>query len=379
MGAGNVRNEPCWCGSGKKYKHCHLGREDDERVSVWDGASVHSSAFSAKECLAARTFPGQCQGAIVRAHTVPRSGSLSKIARDGQVYVYKSSMNRIIHSNGELSPVLQGVGKASTFNGFCQHHDREIFLPLEVEEFESRPDQCMLLAYRAYAIESYNKRAMLKTVDFMKTVDKGRSTKEQFFIRMTAGQLEIGVRAAINDLLAKQPTFDRALQSGDPGAVRAYVIRFDGVQPVMACAGFNPMFDFSGAPLQNLGDLSVTASLITVTSFCSGDSGYLVLAWLQEDDAVCSAFVESLCAIPDSELTDAVVSMLFEHCENVQISPEWWDGLTDGERSGLSQQMRESADPHEALSEHGFTVRVSGLPSWKPVARYKVEGANPDV
>lgn len=22
------RNEPCWCGSGKKFKHCHLGRED---------------------------------------------------------------------------------------------------------------------------------------------------------------------------------------------------------------------------------------------------------------------------------------------------------------------------------------------------------------
>lgn len=23
------RNEPCWCGSGKKYKHCHL--EIDEK------------------------------------------------------------------------------------------------------------------------------------------------------------------------------------------------------------------------------------------------------------------------------------------------------------------------------------------------------------
>ncbi|MBN1563106.1 MAG: SEC-C domain-containing protein [Anaerolineae bacterium] len=24
------RNDPCWCGSGKKYKKCHL-REDQER------------------------------------------------------------------------------------------------------------------------------------------------------------------------------------------------------------------------------------------------------------------------------------------------------------------------------------------------------------
>ena len=25
------RNEPCWCGSGKKYKHCHLAF--DERIN----------------------------------------------------------------------------------------------------------------------------------------------------------------------------------------------------------------------------------------------------------------------------------------------------------------------------------------------------------
>ncbi|MFO7916450.1 MAG: SEC-C metal-binding domain-containing protein, partial [Anaerolineae bacterium] len=25
------RNDPCWCGSGKKYKHCHL-REDQQEA-----------------------------------------------------------------------------------------------------------------------------------------------------------------------------------------------------------------------------------------------------------------------------------------------------------------------------------------------------------
>ncbi|HEX9654043.1 MAG TPA: SEC-C metal-binding domain-containing protein, partial [bacterium] len=25
------RNDPCWCGSGKKFKRCHLGREDMPR------------------------------------------------------------------------------------------------------------------------------------------------------------------------------------------------------------------------------------------------------------------------------------------------------------------------------------------------------------
>ncbi len=28
------RNDPCWCGSGKKYKKCHLGKEDDQSFST---------------------------------------------------------------------------------------------------------------------------------------------------------------------------------------------------------------------------------------------------------------------------------------------------------------------------------------------------------
>ena len=27
------RNDPCWCGSGKKYKHCHM-RSDDRKGTI---------------------------------------------------------------------------------------------------------------------------------------------------------------------------------------------------------------------------------------------------------------------------------------------------------------------------------------------------------
>ncbi|EPY4057442.1 SEC-C metal-binding domain-containing protein [Klebsiella variicola] len=26
------RNDSCWCGSGKKYKRCHLGREREKNI-----------------------------------------------------------------------------------------------------------------------------------------------------------------------------------------------------------------------------------------------------------------------------------------------------------------------------------------------------------
>ncbi|WP_217908963.1 SEC-C metal-binding domain-containing protein [Vreelandella maris] len=41
MGKNKIgRNDPCWCGSGKKYKRCHKDREDEEPVKAWEAAKL---------------------------------------------------------------------------------------------------------------------------------------------------------------------------------------------------------------------------------------------------------------------------------------------------------------------------------------------------
>lgn len=37
------RNEPCWCGSGKKYKQCHLRTDTEQRVEAG-----HAARFAAQ-------------------------------------------------------------------------------------------------------------------------------------------------------------------------------------------------------------------------------------------------------------------------------------------------------------------------------------------
>ena len=34
------RNDPCWCGSGKKYKKCHLAKDSAERIEAAYAARV---------------------------------------------------------------------------------------------------------------------------------------------------------------------------------------------------------------------------------------------------------------------------------------------------------------------------------------------------
>ena len=143
------RNDQCWCGSGKKYKHCHLDRERQAPLNPWDASEKIRNAFGTKICLAPEAWRNECSRQISRAHTVPKSGSLRQIVRDGHVYAFVPSQENLMKNDGVVMPELIGLNRASTFTGFCSHHDDAIFSPVEKQMFSSSQEQCFLLGYRS--------------------------------------------------------------------------------------------------------------------------------------------------------------------------------------------------------------------------------------
>ena len=67
------RNDRCWCGSGKKYKVCHLDREKQQPTRAWEvDAAIHAWDKSS-ECLHVGTKVGNiCGRPAINSHTVPR-------------------------------------------------------------------------------------------------------------------------------------------------------------------------------------------------------------------------------------------------------------------------------------------------------------------
>lgn len=358
------RNDPCWCGSGKKYKKCHLGRSDQDALSYWDAAKQMSDAFSMKTCMAPSAWHGSCRGKIVRAHTVPRSGSLSQIARDGHVYSFTGSAHGLSKSGGVLKPQLVGVRQASTFNGFCEAHDSGIFAPLEASSFTATDEQCFLLAFRAFTYEVYKKHAALESVPVLRQTDRGRTVAEQLMVQQFVSDYEAGTRAAIRDSHVKRPLFDAALVNGDYSSIRAFVLEVDPSPPVMCSGGFGPEEDFGGGQLQDVRDLGRILDLMTVSSFGVASRGAVVFAWLADDDATCRPLAESLDSMNDDDMTDAVVTLLFEHCENVHMQPDWWEALTDAQRQALEERMRASADMHSFRGKGLLLFDGLKLPAW---------------
>lgn len=339
------RNEQCWCGSGKKYKKCHLNRELDDPVQPWEASAKTRKVFSVRLCSAPSAMHAECSGQIVRAHTVPKSGSLGKIATNGHVYAFAPTLEKLIKHKGKLKADLVGVNHASTFTGFCSVHDTKLFSPLELHDFTASQKQCFLLAYRAYAREIYTKKAAAESAKNHSQMDRGHPIEKQVMVQSFSTAYNVGLNAALKDIAHHQPRFEAPLLSDDFSLVRAYVITFDIPPPVMCSGAFGPEQDFDGKVLQDLNDLSKVPSIISITSFFGGQHGHFVLVWMPDDDEVCVPFAKSLAAIPDTELSSALVRFMFEFVENVQISPAWWNSLSQPHQTALETRMASSATP----------------------------------
>jgi len=65
----------------------------------------------------------------------------------------------------------------------------------------------------------------------------------------------------------------------------------------------------------------------------------MVFTWLPEDDPVCVPFLHTLAAIPDSDLSSALVRLMFECFENIHINPQWWKALTPMHQKALIRHL----------------------------------------
>ena len=66
------RNDPCWCGSGKKWKRCHRDRESQTPVKLGEQLSRLYREFQKGYCSHPQASSENCGHRIVRAHTVQR-------------------------------------------------------------------------------------------------------------------------------------------------------------------------------------------------------------------------------------------------------------------------------------------------------------------
>ncbi|QDU32743.1 hypothetical protein KS4_07770 [Poriferisphaera corsica] len=314
----------CFCGSGKKYFQCHTKFEGMQEPSDRDLHNVDQYVPQERVCYAP-DFLRKCNGKIIRSHTIQKKGSLSFIADNGHVIGVKFGDKY----NNHIRFDKIGINKASTFYGFCQHHDKAIFKPIEDVDFIASPMQCFLMCFRALCFELYKSRGAVINNDYRDLCCRGQHYREQLTIHENVRRYNAETKSKIHDLEILKRWMDSSISKGViPKNFAFTVIEYNEQSPFHVSAVISPEYDFEGRQLLELSDLSSFSDRVMISTIpLERKKGCMVLGWNSSFCGASESFVNSF--VDQTKLLgfDVLLQSSIILAENIYLNPSWWESL----------------------------------------------------
>jgi hypothetical protein len=328
MGSGRDRNTPCWCGSGRKFKSCHYGRDAQSPMAVSEALAGSKQAHRPRGCLYPGEGTGACLSPVISSHSIQRNGPLDHIAVGGHVLGFPAEFGRLQAAGGRIGASKLGIKKASTFPGFCGPHDRDTFAPIESAPIVPTAHQAFLLSYRALCREFFQKRAQGDVVtNVLESADRGRTLPEQVAFQRWRTLHAQGISLGLRDLEREKKLHDRILleETWDHD-YRYLAIVLDTTPTMVSIGAVIPECDFAGNALATLGQTAVDCDLLGFALLAAGDGGTIIWA-CRAQSTHGMAFLNQTATLSDAELVQAGARFAFEMVENTFCSPDWWSSL----------------------------------------------------
>lgn len=231
-------------------------------------------------------------------------------------------------ARGAIAPRLVGVNKASTFSGFCSHHDSALFAPIETSPLRVCDEHAFLLALRAVSYELYAKEAGVLSFEGNRlNLDCGFPESMQVKIQSDVRDHLTGFTAGLQDVRHTKAELDEMYARRDFSEMEYCAFWLDRPPDLMCCGSDSPQFDFRAMPLQNLGNLDVRMQMLTCSLLASEDRGCAFFSWTAGCRTVSRAFLRSLINLRPRMIADAILQYVLTNFENVYMRPDWWEAL----------------------------------------------------
>lgn len=318
------RNEKCPCGSGKKFKKCHLGAEDEE---IFTGKrQIHKlnkfiSKSKVKECI----FHDKktCTGKIIKAHSIQNNGVLSKIAEAGHVLMPVPEIAKF-DSEQIMMPVhLKKVGRneATTFTGFCKRHDNEIFTEIDKKAYKKDKKQNFLLAYRTFAKEYYAKREALSMLQQTFAAYPKKSIAVDFHERALQGN-----ELSVQDNEIDKYKFDKAFMNETYDILHTEIFLFNQNIEFSVSSCFELDADLEGTYIYDRYDFNPAHKppKLFLNIFPEHEESYIILSCFKDEYQKYYDFFEQLREVYNNNLVlfkQLMTNLVGKYCENLVLSP----------------------------------------------------------
>lgn len=300
---------------------------------------------------------------IIKAHSIQRRRSLSAIAKNSHVYQINDSIGALIKKQGRITFKKNSIYKASTFLGFCKKHDKELFEPIDDYPLKPTDQQVLLYSYRSLCRELFVSENALEFVR-----NQLENLVNQDAIKSMYSRYVIGKSFGLENLKRHKLYYDETLKNKSFSNIR-YVIFKSQQQPIIAFSGlFYPDFDFLGRELQNLADQTKELQLITFCSAPTENGWAYIFAWHETSSTVCVEFMRSLATMihhNKNSLGDYLFRLVMTNCENLAISPNWWDNLDEKTKEIITDKVASTANIFSFPEQSYLMSELEGVSNWK--------------
>lgn len=346
------RNELCWCRSGLKYKKCHLDREKQTPLNLFEVEVKMNNTLREGYC----SYPDQnsdpCSSAIIKSHTIQKRGGIASIAESGHVLTVKPKMKNVVDTGGNPEPRKISVNDASVFPGFCNKHDASLFKPIEGKVLALDKDSAFLLSYRAIAYARFAKEAEFKITSESRKADRGQPFYMQSHVQQYLCSYIAGVELGRRDINRWKLWFDARLVSGVRDDFHFVALRFDCILPFVASAAFHPEYGFNGTPLQRLGRDSDDLDHIVLNVTTFDGQTIAVFGWIGDATGPARTYSDTFLTIADDRKADALLRALFIQTDNVFLRQSWWNGLPQSDQAIFKSLMLSGTPSTPLLGKH---------------------------
>lgn len=277
-----------------------------------------------------------CNQPSIKSHSQQKERQLRAIAKDGCVYAL--DRNFYHHLKGyEQSDYLNmnviGIGEASTFQGYCNIHDKMIFSPIERESLvQNRADQATLLLLRAISYEFARKRdaSIFKDELFLTEINSYALPEEiELFLNYAFG---VDLYLQRESPFYFQRIFSIICNSAYD-LVKTSWVTIDHVLPISTATVFCPWMD----TYEERWCWDKPQPLVSFTIAPVNGVTHIVVSWLIEhNDDACwiENKMHSICGLEE------IINLCIFESEDCCFNIDFWDGLSHETRSTVMSNLR---------------------------------------
>jgi hypothetical protein len=358
-------HEQCWCGSEDLWTICHKGRARERPVSMRESSARLNPAQRNGYC-SHPDAPSACRGRAIRAHSLQKATALRSIAEDGHVYSVRGG----IGDDGRREIKAVGIQSASTFFGFCNHHDNTMFKPIESGAFPLDRRATFLISFRSVAMEVLTRQDSIRALRRAR-IDAGRSLAEQENI---VNRIERDLLPIINgqrDFVQWKERLDKIYRTGDYEQLNMVIVEFEGSIPLISSSEILPWFNFEGDLIQDLIELDEPDQMAFALTYI-GNRSALICCWEGDEHSAARQLLNSYLKQPDNLKATAAALMALGYAENTYMRKSWWDSLYPRQQERVREIMDFGTGGPE---DHGIRSEIMNT----ALAPFKIDTAVKEI